>query len=458
MLITGAVNLFIPVLHISSSYGTTAIGQTTCNGYRYNDKGLRQHRVLRAWGRIGMRIGGLKVGHLLSLHAATQRLHDLFLKKTANSGGTHRANFVKLPRRIFLLNWNKLTPRPVENHASPEEHGEEWVVGEEEGATIEPFSDFTQWLEAIVASSSSSESTLVNQDVRPSPVQQNPPLEAMTNLTMLLNQGILSNPFRRTYFSVPGLVLSGAMQPTRFPSSIRHTVTFGGISSSQNNPDTRVTIPVMGDLTHTDPVLGDGNMNCVYAWNLPPDFSEFELHYLFAPYGEMAEYYVEDNLARFDGGPIIRYYAYASARDAVVNMDGHMLNERRVTVVLMHGSRKDDRNDEMVYLDECEESMSSQETHGEVDYDADDEDEVDSNGYEKGPGCLLLFLLLLLLLLLLLIIIIIIIIIIQSMSRRHFPKASYMAPTVLRLLMWEIEEGEVKCRDSKEIDGVYAVL
>ncbi|CDS41724.1 conserved hypothetical protein [Echinococcus multilocularis] len=48
----------------------------------------------------------------------------------------------------------------------------------------------------------------------------------------------------------------------------------------------------------------------------------------------------------------------------------------------MHGSRKDDRNDKMVYLDECEESMASQETHGEVDYDADDEYEVDSNGEE----------------------------------------------------------------------------
>ncbi|EUB53834.1 hypothetical protein EGR_11315 [Echinococcus granulosus] len=61
-----------------------------------SEESPRQHQVLRAWGRIGMRIGGLKVGHLVSLHAATKRLYDLFLKKTANSCGTERANFVKL--------------------------------------------------------------------------------------------------------------------------------------------------------------------------------------------------------------------------------------------------------------------------------------------------------------------------------------------------------------------------
>ncbi|EUB53890.1 hypothetical protein EGR_11256 [Echinococcus granulosus] len=78
-----------------------------------SEESPRQHRVLRAWGRIGMRIGGLNVGRLVSLHAATQRFHDLFLKRIANSWGAGRANFVKLQRRIFLSNWNKLTPRVI---------------------------------------------------------------------------------------------------------------------------------------------------------------------------------------------------------------------------------------------------------------------------------------------------------------------------------------------------------
>nr|CDS24873.1 poly (ADP ribose) polymerase [Echinococcus granulosus] len=75
-----------------------------------SDKSPRQQRVLRSWGSIGTRIGGSRVGQLVSLNAAIQCFHDVFLKKTANSWVPSVPIFFRLQRRIFLSNWNKLIP------------------------------------------------------------------------------------------------------------------------------------------------------------------------------------------------------------------------------------------------------------------------------------------------------------------------------------------------------------
>ncbi|EUB54345.1 hypothetical protein EGR_10799 [Echinococcus granulosus] len=69
--------------------------------------------VLCAWSRTGTDIGYSRAECFVSLDAAIQHFHDLFLKKTADSWGIEAADFVKLQRCIFLSNWNKLIPREM---------------------------------------------------------------------------------------------------------------------------------------------------------------------------------------------------------------------------------------------------------------------------------------------------------------------------------------------------------
>ncbi|CDS36610.1 poly ADP ribose polymerase 1 [Echinococcus multilocularis] len=80
-----------------------------------SDKEPHHHWVFRAWGRIGTDIGGSKVERFVSLDAAMQHFHDLFLEKTGNPWGTERANFIKMPRRFYPLELEQFNPKDEEN-------------------------------------------------------------------------------------------------------------------------------------------------------------------------------------------------------------------------------------------------------------------------------------------------------------------------------------------------------
>ncbi|KAL5964948.1 CUGBP Elav-like family member 5 [Taenia solium] len=96
--------------------------------------------------------------------------------------------------------------------------------------------------------------------------------------------------------------------------------------------DVTATIP---DLTHPNQLRGYGCMYGVFVWNLPPGYALEELDFYFAPYGSIEEGYLANNLARTDGHfyAIVRYDAYASGRDAVLNMNSRVINGHRLKVM-----------------------------------------------------------------------------------------------------------------------------
>ncbi|VDM17665.1 unnamed protein product [Hydatigera taeniaeformis] len=185
-----------------------------------------------------------------------------------------------------------------------------------------PFPNFTQWLESIVSSPPPGASPPTPQPVATSTTQQIPSADAMVDLTLVLNKQFLSRPYLGYCVEMTEAQHSGKLPP----------------QSDCELTELNVVIPKIADLSLTDPVLGDGEMYCVFIWNLPPGFTHRQLHYYFAPYGEMSDYFVETNLARVDeqSCAIIRYYTYASGRAAVAGMNGHTFDGYTITVVLYY--------------------------------------------------------------------------------------------------------------------------
>nr|CDS16707.1 CUGBP Elav family [Echinococcus granulosus] len=231
------------------------------------------------------------------------------------------------------MNGGSITP--------PEEQGEgedlPLAVSVEE-TSIELLISVERPPEAGAFSSTSSQINRSYRGLGPLRGEQNPPIEALNDLTMWLNNDFMTSPYYTALYIASALLRFGAVPPSYLPPITIHDFTWRDYPDNTAVPMLSMMVPILANLSPYEPTLVDQNKSCVYVWNLPPRFTLEELFLLFAPFGRIEECSVDANMARIDNRShgFIIYDTFASGRAAAINMHGVRISHCRLTVLLYY--------------------------------------------------------------------------------------------------------------------------